>query len=159
MGLVGSWGHDTWLAESYHTNTHHEPWLASIASCWLAGVEGRYACCGQCLQMGTSSSLIISDLLPTCRAVPTSFLFSRHMHAHGKFLRKLRSHLDMDINEKCKKKKNNSFCARAHARQLFSVASLHDPHSLRLRLRLAMICLDHACLYNVALDSTCSGRI
>lgn len=63
----------------------------------------------------------------------------------------------MDINEKIQKKKNNSFCARAHARQLFSVASLHDPHTLRLRL--AMICLDHACLYNVALDSTCSGRI
>jgi hypothetical protein len=68
-----------------------------------------------CLQMGTDrscmagephrASLIISDLLPTCRAVPTSFLFSRHMHAHGKFLRKLRGHLDMDINEKCQKKK------------------------------------------------------
>jgi hypothetical protein len=115
-----------------------------------------------CLQMGTDRSCMAgephraSDLLPTCRAVPTSFLFSRHMHVHGNFLRKLRGHLDMDINEKCQKK-NSSFCARAHARQLFSVASLHDPHSLRLRL--AMICLDHACVYDAALDSTCSGRI
>lgn len=67
-----------------------------------------------------------------CRVqlAPTSFLFSRHMHVHGKFLRKLRGHLDMDINEKIqKKKKQFLLCESTCSPTVFSCLTAWSTHS------------------------------